>query len=336
MVMHPHHEELASDAPAIAVLGQPDFETFDPRVSRERFAFPKDPTVDAEKQVLYVSEGFPGGNRVMAFDIRPESLRSGMPAMDVIGHLDDEGRDDFNKRMANDRLDARTSTMARAVALDPVDHRLWVADEYNNRVLGFQLDSENRLLEREARWVIGQPDFHNARAERSRSGMNVPLAVAYDSVDKRLYVGDGWNDRVLIYDVDPERLQLGGGHDAVVVLGQADFESQEPGTARNRFDFAVDRGRGIASNMLPVGITIDGAGRRAFISDGGNNRVLVFDIDRDRLENGADAEDKMRQLAGEVNERIRLNLQRRPKLQENYERLTGRRYTADWWKRRDT
>ena len=282
-------DKLQDNLEAFVVVGQPDFTTFDPVVSQTRFAFPKDPSVDSEKQMLYVSEGFPGGNRVMAFDIRPEVLRSGLAALDVIGHVDDAGRDDFNRRMANDRLDARTTTMARAVALDAVDHRLWVADEYNNRVLGFRLDRHNRLLEYEARWVFGQPDFQTAKAARSATGINVPLALAYDVLDKRLYVGDGWNDRVLIYETNPETLSSGGGHVAVAVLGQPDFETQEPQTSRNRFDFAVDIGRGIASNMLPVGIAIDFKNRRAFVADGGNHRVLVFDIDRDRLTSGSDA-----------------------------------------------
>ena len=189
-------DKLQDNLEAFAVVGQPDFETFDPVISQTQFAFPKDPSVDSEKQLLYVSEGFPGGNRVMTFDIRPEVLRNGLAAVDVIGHVDDEGRDDFERRMANDRLDGRTTTMARAVALDARHHRLWVADEYNNRVLGFQLDRDNRLLDREARWVFGQPDFRTARAARSIAGMNVPLALAYDDGDERLYVGDGWNDRV--------------------------------------------------------------------------------------------------------------------------------------------
>ena len=282
-------DKLQDNLEAFAVVGQPDFSTFDPVVSQTQFAFPKDPSVDSEKQMLYVSEGFPGGNRVMAFDIRPEVLRSGLAAIDVIGHLDDDGRDDFDRRMANDRLDGRTTTLARAVALDSRHHRLWVADEYNNRVLGFQLDRDNRVFDREARWVFGQPDFRTARADRSVSGMNVPLAVAYDEMDERLYVGDGWNDRVLIYDVDPTRLLVGGNHSAATVLGQPDFEVQEFGVARDRFDFGVDIGRGIASSMLPVGIALDVARRRAFISDGGNHRILVFDIHRERLESGASA-----------------------------------------------
>ena len=282
-------DKLQDNLEAFAVVGQPDFSTFDPVVSQTQFAFPKDPSVDSEKQMLYVSEGFPGGNRIMAFDIRPEVLRSGLAAIDVIGHVDDDGRDDFDRRMANDRLDGRTTTLARAVALDSRHHRLWVADEYNNRVLGFQLDRDNRVFDREARWVFGQPDFRTARADRSVSGMNVPLAVAYDEMDERLYVGDGWNDRVLIYDVDPERLPVGGNHSAEIVLGQPDFEVQVFGVARDRFDFGVDIGRGIASSMLPVGIALDVARRRAFISDGGNHRILVFDIHRERLENGASA-----------------------------------------------
>ncbi|MAM84067.1 MAG: hypothetical protein CL472_05260 [Acidobacteria bacterium] len=282
-------DKLQDNLEAFAVVGQPDFSTFDPVISQTQFAFPKDPSVDSEKQMLYVSEGFPGGNRVMAFDIRPEVLRSGLAAIDVIGHVDDNGQDDFDRRMANDRLDGRTTTLARAVALDSRHHRLWVADEYNNRVLGFQLDRDNRVLDREARWVFGQANFRTARATRSITGMNVPLAVAYDEVDERLYVGDGWNDRVLIYDVAPARLFPGGNHPAEVVLGQPDFEAQDSNVGRDRFDFAVDVGRGIASSMLPVGIALDVERRRAFISDGGNHRILVFDIRRDRLVSGASA-----------------------------------------------
>ena len=289
LVFEASPEKLEGELEAFAVIGQPDFTTFEPMTSRSRFAFPKDPSVDPDKQILYVSEGFPGGNRILAFDIRPGSLKNGLEAVDVIGHVDDFGEDDFDSRVANDRLDARTVTAARAVALDTVDHRLWAADEYNNRVIGFQLDTHNRLLDREASWVFGQNDFHTAHARRTRTGMNVPLAVAYDEVDKRLYVGDGWYDRVLVYEADPDILSPGGAQEAAFVLGQLDFETQDSRPARNRFDLGVDLGKGIASSMLPVGIAIDQERRRVFIADGGNHRILVFDIHRDHLRNGADA-----------------------------------------------
>ena len=50
------------------------------------------------------------------------------------------------------------------------------------------------------------------------------------------------------------------------------------------------------------------------------------------VENGSDPEQRLHQLAREIDERIRLNLTRRPELQEKYERVTGRKYTPDWWK----
>lgn len=48
------------------------------------------------------------------------------------------------------------------------------------------------------------------------------------------------------------------------------------------------------------------------------------------VENGADPDEELRRTAAELNERIRLNLRRRPELQEKYERVTGRRYRDDW------
>lgn len=38
----------------------------------------------------------------------------------------------------------------------------------------------------------------------------------------------------------------------------------------------------------------------------------------------------MRSLAKEVNETIRLNLERCPDLQKKYERVTGKKYRPDW------
>jgi len=279
----------AQNPDAIAVIGQPDFETFDPDISASRIGWPKSPMVDSEKQKLYVSEGYEGGNRVSVFDIHPDRLTNGPDAVDVIGHIDDLGRVDFHGRDANDGIDAYVGAYVRAVALDTVDNRLFAADQYNNRVVAFQLDAQNRILERKARWVFGQEDLHSAVSKRTAKNLRIPLALAYDRVDKRLYVGDSWNDRILIFEADPQSLPPGGGHSAVAVLGQADFTSRDRRTTRNRMSFKITRGRGIASSLIPLGIAVDEKRRLAFVSDGGNNRVLVFDIDRDRLQNGADA-----------------------------------------------
>ena len=43
-------------------------------------------------------------------------------------------------------------------------------------------------------------------------------------------------------------------------------------------------------------------------------------------------EEAMKALAAEINQRIRLNLERRGDLQKKYEVLTGRPYRPGWWK----
>ena len=40
----------------------------------------------------------------------------------------------------------------------------------------------------------------------------------------------------------------------------------------------------------------------------------------------------MKALALEINQRIRLNLERQPSLRRKYEEITGRPYRADWWR----
>lgn len=54
-----------------------------------------------------------------------------------------------------------------------------------------------------------------------------------------------------------------------------------------------------------------------------------------KIESSADEDvgTLMKDLAKEVNLRIRRNLERSPYLQERYEKLTGRKYTDDWWKK---
>ncbi|MBT4500510.1 MAG: extracellular solute-binding protein [Gemmatimonadetes bacterium] len=67
-----------------------------------------------------------------------------------------------------------------------------------------------------------------------------------------------------------------------------------------------------------------------FIEAGPSQRWIKEAVEG--VENGAEPAQRLRQLAGEMNERIRQNLKRRPELQEKFTTLTGRPYTHDWWK----
>ncbi len=52
----------------------------------------------------------------------------------------------------------------------------------------------------------------------------------------------------------------------------------------------------------------------------------------EQVENGADPRAAITSVADEIDARIRQNLRRRPILQAKYEKITGRKYSDDWWK----
>jgi DNA-binding beta-propeller fold protein YncE len=287
MVYDAHPDRVGGPARAIAVIGQPDAFSTHPAVSDRRVAMPRI-AIDSEKEKLYISEGYPAGNRVTVWDISPDNLETGMSALDVIGHETLDGAPDFFNRMAQGHLDGRSLAAARAVTLDPVDHRLFVPDEYNHRVVVWQLDDLNRIADRDARWVLGQPDLHTSlMGEPTARNMTTPIGAAYDTSTKRLFVGDGYHNRILVYDAAPGQLE--NGMPASVVIGQRDFQSVERAAGPAGINFGVRMGRGIASDFLPMGFAIDENGQRLFVSDGENNRVLIYDVRRDVLRNGAEA-----------------------------------------------
>ena len=194
MVFDVHPERLRNNPDALAVLFQDEVGSSAPRVSKSRETSPR-PFLDDQTGKLYVASGYPGGNRVVMFDVSGDKLRTGLPAYDVLGHYDDDGNPDFDARAAFGRINDRF-IYPRAVALDPIDHRLFVNDQYNNRVLVFRLDDEDRILDRRASVVLGQPHARSGKLrEPSARTMQIPLALAYDINRKRLFVGDGWNNR---------------------------------------------------------------------------------------------------------------------------------------------
>ena len=278
------------DAKPTIVLGKPGFGAYDPIVSRRQSVWPRlgASSIDPERQLLVATEGYPGGNRAIIWDISPDNLRTGAEAVEVVGHLNDDMRTDFSRRSANDRVNGR-NVYPRDVALDQVDHRLMAIDQYNNRVLVWQLDAQNRILDREAHFVIGQPNLFTASLRPiSASTIKIPLAVAYDQINKRIFVGDGWGNRVMVFDAAPERIH--NGADAIAALGQPDFMTTAPARTQTGIDFDTRVGTGITPGRpRGTGLAYDPVYHRIFVSDGGNHRVLVYDAEPSRLRTGMPA-----------------------------------------------
>ena len=279
-----------SDPDAIAVLGQPGYEETDPAITETRLTMTRI-TVDSDRQLAYVPTGYPAGNAIHIFDIHPERMQEFLtPQIDQIGHLNPDGDDDFLARAAHDRASGKFWTQGRDVTVDTVDHRLFLNDFYGHRVLVYRLDRMNRLLDREASWVIGQDDIDTQVLLPGRNArhLKLPMAVEYDTSHKRLFVADTWNNRVLAFDMTPGQVESGMA--ATHVLGQEDFESYEVATAADRLSFGTRNARGIGpAGGRPAAMALDKINQRLFVADGENNRVLVFDMHPDRIRNGADA-----------------------------------------------
>ncbi len=280
----------ASNPDAIAVLGQPDYESTDPAVTRTRLTMTRI-TVDSERQLAYVPDGYPAGNHINIFDIHPDRMQEFLtPQIHQIGHINPDGDPDFLARSAHDRSSPKYWTQGRDVTVDTVDHRLFMSDNYGHRVLIFKLDRMNRLLDRGASWALGQVDTETSvmLPGRDATTMKLPMAVEYDDSHKRLFVADTWNNRVLAFDMTPGQVE--SGMPASHVLGQRDFASYEPDITADRISFGVRNARGIGpSGGRPAELAVDRVNQRLFVADGENNRVLIFDMHPDRIQNGAQA-----------------------------------------------
>jgi DNA-binding beta-propeller fold protein YncE len=291
LVFDIHPARIKNNPDAIAVIFQKEQEKFVDKVGQDEETWPR-PWVDPQRGKLYVAASHPGGNRVSFFDISGELPPAGLKAVTALGHVDGDGNVDFEGRAAAGRANGRVF-YPRSLTLDPTDHRLFVADQYNNRVLKYDLDLENRILSRDATVIFGQPDNYTVKLfDPAQNTLKDPFGLAYDDVDKRLFIGDGWNNRVMVFDAHPDRLK-GNMPNAIAVLGQTTYDKVLPGAVgRNRVNFKMAHpdlrtigGGGPAS----LAMAVDTKNKRLFLSDGGNNRVLVFDTKPGALKPGVDA-----------------------------------------------
>jgi uncharacterized protein (TIGR03437 family) len=164
-----------------------------------------------------------------------------------------------------------TGAEGGGVALDSRSNppRLYIADTFNNRVLGYADARRVRPGDR-ADLVIGQNDLNrtlvNAPSNNSESltesGLNRPTGLVVDR-EGNLYVADTGNGRVLRFPSPfAQRIEPGERHRANLVIGQANFNQRIPDPS--------------ARNLgLPYGLalTVD---EHLLVSDIGHHRVLFF------------------------------------------------------------
>lgn len=205
------------------------------------------------------------------------SLTAGMYAAMVVGAVGDTAADrvlgqfDFSHNTA-DLIDAHGSANAVSVAIDTSTspNRIYVADTFNNRVLGYK-DVSALANGAAADLVIGQPDFISGTANRgmtrSADSLFDPEGVAVDG-SGNLYVADSGNNRVLEYNTPFAACGAFPcvGSAAHIVFGQGgSFTSGD-----------VNHG-GLSADSLqtPSGVAVDASGN-LYVADIGNHRVLEY------------------------------------------------------------
>ncbi|MCC6404783.1 MAG: beta-propeller fold lactonase family protein, partial [Candidatus Yanofskybacteria bacterium] len=243
---------------AANVLGQTDFVTATTGTTQAKFNQPTAITFDVGGNKLYTPDYF--NNRVMVFDVA--AITDGEDAVDVIGQINGSDTPHYTTGSDHNAPNVWGFSTPSATVIDTTNHRLFVADEFNRRVLVFNLNASNQLLDRIADSVLGQTTFKTSAGATTQNGLNRPAGLAYDATGNRLFVADRGNNRVMVFDV----AIITNGENAVNVLGQADFVTATSGTTQTTL-------------TTPLGVSYDADNERLFVADSDNHRVMIFNVD---------------------------------------------------------
>ncbi len=159
--------------------------------------------------------------------------------------------------------------------------RLFVADTQNSRVMVW--NNIPRSNDQPADYVLGQPNFTTRVGEIQQTPvppaanrLQNPVSVTSDGT--RLFVADLGYNRVMMWNTIPTRTE----QPADIVLGQPDMAGE---TANNTSKMCASNGTdstGALTYPARCAGTMDfprfalSDGKRLFVADGGNDRVLVW------------------------------------------------------------
>lgn len=240
--------------PADFVIGQPGLDTALPNIDTRSslnptatsLAFPRGVVLDAGGN-LYVADS--GNHRVLRYPRPVDQVGRVTPDL-VVGQVN------FTSSVSA-AVSASSLNTPAGVALDP-DGNLYVADAGNHRVLQFPANTSNNPA---AIRVFGQPSFTSGLASNvpSAQTLSSPQGIYVDAAFT-LYVADSGANRILIFPNARDAAATGTA--APLVLGQAQFDT-------------ANQAGGPSGLRSPRDVAVDSRGS-IYVSDSGNNRIMVF------------------------------------------------------------
>ncbi|KKP86292.1 MAG: hypothetical protein UR87_C0023G0006 [candidate division CPR3 bacterium GW2011_GWE2_35_7] len=239
------------------VLGQTNFTTGTAGTSPSKESSPMSVTSYSSSK-LYIADT--NNNRVIAYN--SSITTNGQSANYALGQLTAYNSVDFYGKTMNNPQN-RGFNQPQAISINTTNHQMFVVDTENNRILVYNLNTNNSLIERTADYVIGQTTFSqsdpNQNVNVGASTLYLPTDVFYDNTNNRLYIADTGNNRVLIYTSVISR----NNQSANYVLGQSSFTTNAP---------SLDE----YSLSSPSAVTVNTSNNYVAIADRDNNRILVW------------------------------------------------------------
>ena len=233
---------LSDQQAASVVIGQPDFVT-DTEADPTKTIWSPYVRPLVMDGVLYLSDYSQG--RVMGYDTVPTA--NGAAADFVLGKSDFL---DTDSTPGPAKMDG-----PQTLATD--GRRMYVIDYSWNRILRY--DTQPTTDGASADHVIGQPDFTTTASATSSTRLNHPESMFIAA--GKLIVADSGNNRVLIWSEVPNAIDV----PADIVLGQPDMVSGD-----------ANRGGPVGAATLYDPTDVWSDGQRLVVTDGGNNRVLIW------------------------------------------------------------
>ena len=195
-------------------------------------------------------------------------LSNGANAIDLLGQYDTYTSSDFTPVYGTANANSAPNAIGFGsnspynLAFDGTNHRLFVADPPNNRILVYNLTAGNLLTDHIADNVIGQANFYATSSAITQAGLywGTYGDIAVDLVNNRLYASQYNGNRVTVYDTTT----ITNGENAVNVLGQTTFSGSTAATTQ-------------PGMYNPTGVAVDSVNNRLYVAARTNHRVTVYD-----------------------------------------------------------